>query len=63
MGSAGMAMAAPWGFGNPQQFLEQQGRKVWPYALIAALGGAIAGTLAGYMMGGVMCKVKKVVGR
>lgn len=36
--------------------------RVWPWALLAGVGGAIAGALAGYMVGGVVCRLKKVTG-
>ena len=58
---------APQGLGwAPAMLAEVTGgnmkAKVWPWALLAGVGGAIAGALAGYMVGGVVCRLKKVTG-
>lgn len=48
--------------GRIERLEQTTGRKVWPWALAAGIGGAIAGALAGYMVGGVVCRMKRVVG-
>lgn len=66
-GSAGVG-ALPLGIDVPASLAQLQqyiprGRKVWPWALLAGVGGAIAGALTGYMVGGTVCRLKRIVGK
>ena len=36
--------------------------RVWPWALVAGIGGAVAGAIAGYMAGGLMCRLGRMIG-
>lgn len=57
------APAAAWQQGAVQLAQVASGPRIWPWALLAGIGGAIAGALAGYMAGGAVCRIKRMIGR
>ena len=62
-GTPGGYPANGWGWNALGQQVMNSGRKVWPWALLAGIGGAVVGSIAGYAAGGLVCKLKRMVGK